>query len=471
MPRVLLSAYACEPGRGSEPGVGWSWATELSRLGHQVTVITRAANRRAIEQEASRFSQNISFLYYDLPPWIQHWRSCPGGKALYYVLWQWFVVQRVRQIFPSLPFDVVHHVTYVSARYPSFMAALGIPFWFGPVSGGEVVPPRLRAGFSAGQKRREWLRDISNFLVALDPLMRRTFRQAERILVTRDTLGLVPGRWRHKGTVHLAIGLSEQDSTATNCQAKRSAHGFRVLYAGRLLEWKGVDIALHVIADVKQSYPGIRFTIVGDGPAKGKLAALSRELGLETVVTWVGWLPQRAVVEHYACADVLLFPSLRDSGGMVVLESLAYGVPVLCTDLGGPGIMVNPTCGRSIATAGRNPEQLTCDLSSALLEIVTVPNMLESLSYGAKVRAREFNFQDLVRSVYPAPSKTASQPETEFCSGTNAARFIRSSREAAAFVLAAGVSPRSSRNKDEPRSGDTKLGQSLPSARQMVPDP
>ena len=72
----------------------------------------------------------------------------------------------------------------------------------------------------------------------------------------------------------------------------------------------------------------------------------------------------------------------------VVLESLAYGVPVLCTDLGGPGIMVNPTCGRSIATAGRNPEQLTCDLSSALLEIVTVPNMLESLSYGAKVRAR-----------------------------------------------------------------------------------
>jgi len=400
--RVLLSAYACEPGRGSEPGVGWSWATELAHLGHHVTVLTRAANRRAIEQEAQRPNETISFLYYDLPPRVQRWRRCPGGKTLYYILWQWFAVRRVRQLFSTLPFDVVHHVTYVSARYPSFMAALGIPFWFGPVSGGEVVPPLLRAGFSAGQKRREWLRDISNFLVALDPLMRRTFRQAERILVTRDTLPLVPRRWRNKSTVNLAIGLSQPDLTATSYQAKRSAHDLRVLYAGRLLEWKGVDIALRAIAQAQQSYPGFRFTIVGDGPAKGRLAALSRELGLEAIVRWVGWLPQGAITEHYRNADVLLFPSLRDSGGMVVLESLAHGVPVLCTDLGGPGIIVDRTCGRAIATVGRNPQQLSCDMAAALLEMVTDPARLDSLSSGARVRAREFNFRDLARSVYPA---------------------------------------------------------------------
>jgi len=408
--RVLLSAYACEPGRGSEPGVGWSWATELARLGHYVTVITRAANRRAIELEAPRLTRTISFVYYDLPLWIQHWRSCPSGKALYYILWQWFVVRRVRQLFPGLPFDVVQHVTYVSVRFPSFMAALGIPFWFGPVSGGEAVPAPLRAGFSVRQKRREWFRDISNFLVALDPLMRRTFRQAESILVTRDTLPLVPRRWRHKSTVHLAIGLPEHVPPAAPCMAKRGAHNFRVLYVGRLLEWKAVDIALRAIAQVRQSHPGVRFTIVGDGPAKGRLAALSRLLGLEGTVRWVGWLPQRAVVEHYRNADLLLFPSLRDSGGMVVLESLAHGVPVLCTDLGGPGIIVDRTCGRAIATAGRGPDQLACDMAGALLEMVTVPNMLESLSYGARVRARDFNFQNLVRSVYPSPSARPMAP-------------------------------------------------------------
>ena len=48
--RLLLSAYACEPGRGSEPGVGWNWAIALAALGHDVWVLTRANNRDRIEQ-------------------------------------------------------------------------------------------------------------------------------------------------------------------------------------------------------------------------------------------------------------------------------------------------------------------------------------------------------------------------------------------------------------------------------------
>ena len=221
MARILLSAYACEPDRGSEPGVGWTWATELARIGHEVSVITRADNRPTIESNAQHRSLNLTFLYYDLPTWVQHWRRFPGGKRLYYVLWQWFAVRYLRHLFSALPFDVVHHVTYVSARYPSFMGSLGIPFLFGPVSGGEGIPPRLRSGLSAGARFQEWLRDLSNFLVRFDPLMRHTFRQAERILVTRDTLELIPRRWRHKCEVQLAIGLAEP--YLSDCQVRSGA--------------------------------------------------------------------------------------------------------------------------------------------------------------------------------------------------------------------------------------------------------
>ncbi len=402
MARVLLSAYACEPGRGSEPGVGWGWALELARLGHEVTVITRAANRLAIEGQAQHPTARLRFVYYDLPAWMRRRRRYPGAKALYYVLWQWFAARQIRKLFPALPFDTVQHVTYVSIRHPSFMGSLGIPFYFGPVSGGEGVPPLLRAGFSTGQRWRERLRDLSNFLVPLDPLMRRTFRQAERILVTRDTLPLVPRRWRDKTTVRLAVGHPEGALTLTPSSPRQRADDLRLLYVGRLLEWKGVDIALQAIHRVKQSHPHIRFTIIGEGPAKARLARLSRKLGLEEIVGWVHWLPQRRLVEHYRAADLLLFPSLRDSGGMVVLESLAHGLPVLCTDLGGPGLIVDSTCGRALTTAGRSPNQLARDMAGALLEMATVPDLLESLSYGARVRAREFNFQDLVRSVYPS---------------------------------------------------------------------
>src|SRR5271165_6661723 len=195
MARILLSAYACEPDRGSEPAVGWNWATELARLGHEVWVLTRAANRAAIEDKSR---SDLNFIYYDWPRWMQSWRTYFIGLRLYYMLWQWGAARHVRKLFPELPFDVVQHVTYVSIRYPSFLGSLGIPFYFGPVSGGERVPPKLRKGFSVGERLRERLRDLSNRLVSLDPLLRRVFRQAEKIIVTRDTLSLVPQRWRHK---------------------------------------------------------------------------------------------------------------------------------------------------------------------------------------------------------------------------------------------------------------------------------
>jgi glycosyltransferase involved in cell wall biosynthesis len=397
--RVLLSAYACEPERGSEPGVGWSWAVELARLGHQVTVITRAANRRLIQPDPMSSSDALSFIYYDLPHWAQAMRRGGIGKALYYILWQWFAMCCVRRLYPALEFDIVHHVTYVSVRLPSFMGSLGIPFWFGPVSGGETVPSQLRAGFSAGQRWRERLRDLSNFFIRLDPLMRGTFSKAERILVTRDTLKLIPPRWRHKCRVQLAIGASMCRPYSTR---RPNIYELRLLYVGRLLEWKGVDIALYAFAQLRQSHPNLYLSVIGDGPERERLERLSRELGLEHAVRWLGWQPHEALTDHYAAADILLFPSLRDSGGMAVLEALSNGIPVICTDLGGPGLLVNESCGRAIATAGRDPRQLASEMAGALTDIAASPDLLESLSRGARVRARRFEFSHLVESLYPA---------------------------------------------------------------------
>jgi len=393
-----------EPGRGSEPGVGWNWATELAQLGHAVTVITRADNRSAIEHNATSSECGLRFLYYDLPQWMLRWRRIPGGKQIYYVLWQWFAVRHLQELFSPLPFDVVHHVTYVSARYPSFMGLLGIPFFFGPVSGGEGVPPRLRSGFSAGARCRERLRSLSNFLVPFDPMMRHTFRHADRILVTRDTLALVPRRWHRKCESQLAIGLSGPYLSNARSVDKCAAHPPLLLFVGRLLEWKGLAVALQAVSAIHQDFPRLRFVIVGDGPARTRLAKLSHQLGLANVVEWTGWRTQAELEQHYRAADLLLFPTMRDSGGMVVLEALAHGVPVLCTDLGGPGLIVNDTCGRAVVTRGLNQEQLAGKFAQALRQVLDAPDRMDSLSTWASARALQFNFRHLARLVHPPPA-------------------------------------------------------------------
>src|SRR5208282_3662094 len=104
--RILLSAYACEPGRGSEPGVGWGWATELARSGHQVWVLTRTDNRAAIERDTGASGPCLSFIYYELPEWVQRWRRFSAVKPLYYILWQWAAARYIRKLFPQIPFDI-----------------------------------------------------------------------------------------------------------------------------------------------------------------------------------------------------------------------------------------------------------------------------------------------------------------------------------------------------------------------------
>ena len=88
--KVFVSAYACEPNRGSEPGVGWEWATRLSKK-HDVTVITRANNRQVIEDSINPAEQSdtLHFVYLDLPVfWTRLKKRGILPIPLYYLMWQ-----------------------------------------------------------------------------------------------------------------------------------------------------------------------------------------------------------------------------------------------------------------------------------------------------------------------------------------------------------------------------------------------
>src|SRR5439155_25552362 len=119
--RVLLSAYACEPGAGSEPGVGWNWARQVSRS-HEVWVLTRANNRLAIESALAEDPiDGAHFVYFDLPRWLRFWKKGQSGVRLYYYLWQVGSYCVARRLHRELNFHVVHHVTFVKYWMPSFL--------------------------------------------------------------------------------------------------------------------------------------------------------------------------------------------------------------------------------------------------------------------------------------------------------------------------------------------------------------
>ena len=91
-------------------------------------------------------------------------------------------------------------------------------------------------------------------------------------------------------------------------------------------------------------------------------------------------------MRNYYEHDALLFPSLRDSGGMVVLEALAHGLPVVCTDCGGPGCIVNGCCGRVVQTLGRTRDEVIGGIAEALYDLSCDRVLLTKLSRAARAK-------------------------------------------------------------------------------------
>jgi glycosyltransferase involved in cell wall biosynthesis len=142
------------------------------------------------------------------------------------------------------------------------------------------------------------------------------------------------------------------------------SEGFHVLSAGRLVRIKGFDLAIKAFGNFARQHPDAQFTIVGEGPELARLQGLTRTLGLERQVRFEGWMAREQLFTRMASCDVFLFPSLRDGGGLVVVEAMAAGKAVICLDLGGPGLHVTDQCG--IKVTPRSPEQAVTEMAAAL---------------------------------------------------------------------------------------------------------
>ena len=399
--KILLSAFACHPHQGSEPGVGWHWAIEIAKLGHEVWVLTHTENKVAIEavlENLPTLSGKLHFIYYRVPKWLGWWRRDQRGIYPYYVLWQWGAYRFIKKIQERELFDLVHHITYGGVRVPSFMGGLGIPFIFGPVGGGERAPWRLRFGYSLRGWLIDALRDISNAWIKISPLMRLTFRQAKVIYVrSSHTRQLIPKKFRYKTQLYLGIGLSEQLNRE---QKHNNANPFQVLYAGRFLHWKGMRLGFAAFKYLLKTVPNARLTLVGDGKDAKGWQRLVENLGLQNHIDWIPTISQAKLFNLYSQYDVFLFPSLRDSAGMVVLEAMKYGLPVVCLDLGGPSMMVDSSCGRVIATQNATEQTVIQKLGEALIELAQDSTLRTQLAAGARVRAEASSWENVVRQLY-----------------------------------------------------------------------
>lgn len=335
--RILAFAYACEPGKGSEPGAGWIWARMLARIG-DTWVITRANNAATIETHLPSMAERdrLHFIYVDLPNWARFWKRGQRGVRFYYLLWQVAARRKAVELHRQIGFDVSWHLTIANAWLGSLGGLRGLPFIYGPVGGGVSMPWRLLPALGVRGSVYELIRSVMRASGRfLNPVARLAWKKADLILAQNpDTAAWFPSRHREKTSV-FPNAMVENLPSEPHIGRK---DGPTALVAGRLLAWKGTALAIRAIA----ALPDWRLLICGEGPDEHRLRSIARQTAVSERIAFLGTRPRSGVLELMRTCDVLICPSLREEASFVVVEAVACGLPVVYVDRGGPPILAGP---------------------------------------------------------------------------------------------------------------------------------
>jgi glycosyltransferase involved in cell wall biosynthesis len=398
--KLLISAYACAPNYGSDHAVGWNWTTEAHRLGYEIWALVSPAHRDSIARACHDIPdlRGIHWVFPEVTAWPLKQAIEPKWERTYNLLWQFAAVRHARDLHRSVEFDAIHHLTWGGIRAPTYLGALKSPLIVGPIGGGEISPRSLRDGLRFRGKLLENIRYLSNSTITVNPLVRGGLTSAAVIFVhTTDTQNLFTGAFRSKTRVFTPLALSGLPDR----RPPRTWRGPpKFLYAGRLLYWKGVHIALQAFAEVIKKISDARFTIVGDGPERSRLERDVRFYNLQHNVEFIPRLPQNELFRLYDNHDLLLFPSLHDAGGFVVLEAMSYGMPVVCLDLGGPKDLVTSNSGVVVKTCDQSTAQVAVVMAMEIMALCNSAEKFSELSAGAISRSEEFLLTKRVREFY-----------------------------------------------------------------------
>lgn len=395
--RVLLVAPTASKKFGGEAILPVHWFGTLRSLGVDVELLTHS---RAREELYELFPEDQSRIHFVEDTWLHRCLDAPSKwlpRRLHEVSFAMALdlatqrdMRRVgRRIVDEGKVDLVHILTPVSPRAPSLLQ-FDVATIFGPMNGGMAYPAAFRHRDSL--LTRSVVR-VGRLAAFGSSLLFRGKRNADLLLVANERTRLsLPSTLRNVACESMVENGVETALWGSACRVqdeRREVNAIRLVTIGRLVDCKAVDQLLHAIAglDVAQD---IHLDVVGDGPERASLEELSRRLGLERQVHFLGFLSQEECRRQLEQADIFVLPSLHECGGAAVLESMAAGVPVIAANWGGPADYLSGDYGVLVEPNANYIESLR----TAIVELCDDRERREQLANAARQRVQdEFDWE------------------------------------------------------------------------------
>lgn len=410
--RLLISAFAFDAAGGSEAGLGWQIARRLARH-HDVTVLfgnLRPAprdpdNLRALLL-ACEAEGGITPILIEGEPYAKCLAALnhkPGLWWLYYRayrLWQKQALSKARELHRDNPFDLVHHVNIIGYREPGYLWQLGIPFFWGPISGTPMVPWSFLKTFGPGQLYRWGSRNLANaWQMRTSSRCKAAARAATRIwAVSESDRSMVSRHWGCNAEHLLETGGEPAVNRPTRSRGPKEP--LLIIWSGRFDPIKVLPVLLDALAGIRE-HPW-ELHILGDGPEKARWKKHEARTILTGKIHWHGMVPRANAIEIMASGHLFIHTSVKEGTPHVVVEALCLGMPVICHDACGMGIAVQANCGIKIPL--QDPETSVNGFQAAIRRFFDEPDLLENLSKGAFQRAAELDWDTKVERFLAAYS-------------------------------------------------------------------
>lgn len=350
MMNYLISAYSVNPYKGSEDSIGWNWVLQYEKnykKGDRIILLTKKFNEKDTRRGLKEFNiQHVELVIVDVPDALNWFREKHSAfHHMYYILWQHWAWLWVKH--SGIRFDVIHHVTMNDYRIPSEMyKAKGAKVIWGPMGGAQVTPRPLKV-YEKNQLVASF-REFVNKSCSWNPFYKKALRSYYKIYCinneTQKQISRIVGK-----DVPLMPELALRDEYKNLPIRKGKNDILKIVFVGRLIGKKGIAFLVDALSLMPTDMDW-ELLIFGDGDDRALIEKQIADSGIGKNIKLMGNRPLNQIAEAYQQADVFVLPSLRETSGNVLLEAMAYAVPIVAFDTSFCRLLKEVDCGVFVNT-------------------------------------------------------------------------------------------------------------------------
>lgn len=400
MYNVLINAYAVAPNWGSEQGMGWNWISNLAKYCN-LYVVTEGEWQKEIDASIAvhPYREHLHFYYNPLPAEVRKmcWNQGDWRFYKFYRQWQKSTFEIEKKIIAAHQIDLVHHLNMICFREPGFEWLHDLPFVWGPVGGYGSTPVAYLRESPIKVVFKEVIKNIINFC---------QFRCQMRVHKAMKHSAVVVGAYKEtfeaiKHVYRQDVVLINETGAFIDEQAqphKSDNELFKLIWVGKYDMRKQLGIAIKTMAELKDK-KNIHLYVVGTGNEEdvNKYKKMVEDLDLENNVHLLGKVPNDKTKQMMKEMDLFFFTSINDATSTVVPEAISAGLPVVCHDTRGFGVIVNDRIGRKVAI--KNPKNSIKQFAAIIRSLESDRGEVRRLSEWCIKRRQEISWDANARKM------------------------------------------------------------------------